>query len=211
MLKKPNPSETVLYSAPNSLESHVIRFIAKEKELECKVISCEYEQMPDELIAYNPTQTMPTLFDRGLILYDMTVIIEYLDERFPFPPMLPIDPIDKAEKRTLLYRFSRAHNNWYQLTNNILYGNKKQANDSRKLLTNNLVELIPLFEYMPFFKNESLGAVDACLAPVLWRLKAMNINLKLASTSAITNYADRLFAFKSFQESLLDEEKELNN
>jgi RNA polymerase-associated protein len=132
MLRKPNPSETVLYSAPNSLESHAIRFIASEKDLECDVMHTEFEDMPEELIAYNPTETMPTLFDRELILYDMAVIMEYLDERFPFPPMLPIDPIDKAEKRTLIYRFTRAKDNWYQLVDDVLNGTKKVADNSRK-------------------------------------------------------------------------------
>lgn len=208
MLKKPNPSETVLYSAPNSLESHAIRFIASEKDLECEVHNVEFEEMPEELIAYNPTGTMPTLFDRELILYDMTVIMEYLDERFPFPPMLPIDPIDKAEKRTLIYRFTRAKGNWYQLVDDILNGTKKQATESKKLLTNNLIDLIPLFEYKPFFKSDTLGAVDACIAPVLWRLEQMDIDLGSGS-AAITQYSNRLFALESFQNSLTDFEKEL--
>jgi RNA polymerase-associated protein len=208
MLKKPNPSETVLYSAPNSLESHAIRFIASEKDLECDVMHTEFEDMPEELIAYNPTETMPTLFDRELILYDMAVIMEYLDERFPFPPMLPIDPIDKAEKRTLIYRFTRAKDNWYQLVDDVLNGTKKVADNSRKILTNNLIELVPLFEYKPFFKSDTLGAVDAAIAPVLWRLKAMNIELP-ASASAVNDYANRIFAVESFQESLTDAEKEM--
>jgi RNA polymerase-associated protein len=208
MLRKPNPSETVLYSAPNSLESHAIRFIASEKDLECDVMHTEFEDMPEELIAYNPTETMPTLFDRELILYDMAVIMEYLDERFPFPPMLPIDPIDKAEKRTLIYRFTRAKDNWYQLVDDVLNGTKKVADNSRKILTNNLIELVPLFEYKPFFKSDTLGAVDAAIAPVLWRLKAMNIELP-ASASAVNDYANRIFAVESFQESLTDAEKEM--
>jgi RNA polymerase-associated protein len=208
MLRKPNPSETVLYSAPNSLESHAIRFIASEKDLECDVMHTEFEDMPEELIAYNPTETMPTLFDRELILYDMAVIMEYLDERFPFPPMLPIDPIDKAEKRTLIYRFTRAKDNWYQLVDDILNGSKKKSDTARKVLTNNLIELVPLFEYKPFFKSDTLGAVDAAIAPVLWRLKAMNIELP-ASASAVNDYANRIFAVESFQESLTDSEKEM--
>jgi RNA polymerase-associated protein len=208
MLRKPNPSETVLYSAPNSLESHAIRFIASEKDLECDVMHTEFGDMPEELIAYNPTETMPTLFDRELILYDMAVIMEYLDERFPFPPMLPIDPIDKAEKRTLIYRFTRAKDNWYQLVDDVLNGTKKVADNSRKILTNNLIELVPLFEYKPFFKSDTLGAVDAAIAPVLWRLKAMNIELP-ASASAVNDYANRIFAVESFQESLTDAEKEM--
>jgi RNA polymerase-associated protein len=208
MLRKPNPSETVLYSQPHSLESHAIRFISSEKDLECEVANVDFNEMPEELIAYNPTETMPTLFDRGLILYDMTVIMEYLDERFPFPPMLPIDPIEKAEKRTLIYRFTRAKGNWYSLVDDILNGSAKKSADAKKILINNLVELVPLFEYKPFFKSDTLGAVDAALAPVLWRLRVMGIELP-KSANAVLEYANRLFAMESFQASLTDSEKEL--
>lgn len=209
MLKKPNPSETVLYSAPNSLESHAIRFIASEKDLECQVEHTDFDGMPEELIAYNPTQTMPTLFDRDLILYDMTVIMEYLDERFPFPPMLPIDPIDKAEKRTLIYRFTRAQGNLYQLADDVLHGSKKKSSDAKKILTNIFVDLVPLFEYKPFFKSDTLGAVDAILAPILWRLNLMDIIIP-KSASAVIDYANRIFAMESFQSSLTNAEKEMN-
>ncbi len=210
MLRKPKPYETVLYSQIDSLESHAIRFIVATKDLDCKVLNIDYHQMPEELIAYNPTQTMPTLFDRNLIIYDMVVIMEYLDERFPFPQILPLDPIEKVEKRIFIYRFTRAKNNWYQLTYDILNKKTKPAKvkEARTLLVNNLIELIPLFEYMPYFKSETLGAVDICIAPVLWRLKSMNIDLG-KNSNIIYNYCDRVFADESFQNSLTDSEKEL--
>lgn len=208
MLKKPNPSEIVLYSKPGCLRSHAIRFIAAEKDLECEVQNVEFEQMPEELIAYNSTQTMPTLFDRGLILYDMTVIMEYLDERFPFPSLLPVDPIEKAEKRTLIYRFTRTQNNWFDLVQTINEGAKKKADEARQLLTSNLTDLTPLFAYKPFFNSSTLGAVDACIAPVLWRLESLGINLTKTHKPVI-EYANRIFELESFQNSLTDAEKEL--
>jgi RNA polymerase-associated protein len=208
MLKKPNPSETVLYSRPNCLYSHAVRFIASEKDLECDVVNTEFENLPEDLIAYNPTGTMPMLFDRGLIVYDMSVIMEYLDERFPFPSMLPLDPIEKAEKRTLIYRFTRAQNNWYDLVHTINNDNKKQATEAKQILTNNLMDLAPLFAYKPFFNSDSLGALDACIAPVLWRLDSIGIPLN-KTHKAIIEYANRIFTLESFQTSLTDAEKEL--
>lgn len=208
MLKKPNPSEIVLYSKPNCLYSHAVRFIASEKDLECEVEHTEFEAMPEELIAYNPTGTMPTLFDRGLILYDMNVIMEYLDERFPFPSMLPVDPIEKAEKRTLIYRFSRANNNWYDLVATITTESKKKVDEAKKILTSNLVDLAPLFGYKPFFNSNNLGAVDAVIAPVLWRLDSLGIDLNKTHKS-IVEYANRIFELESFQNSLTNAEKEL--
>jgi RNA polymerase-associated protein len=109
MLTKPNPASTTLYSATQELESHAVRFIMAHKSIECDVIVGEFNNIPEEILELNPCQTMPTLFDRGMVLYDLLVIMEYLDERFPFPPLLPIDPIEKAEKRLLLYQIGRAH------------------------------------------------------------------------------------------------------
>jgi RNA polymerase-associated protein len=144
-----------------------------------------------------------------MVLYDLSVITEYLDERFPFPPLLPVDPIEKAEKRLLIFRFTRAPGCWYDLVNTIQTGNKKNATEARKILSSNLIELIPLFAYQPYFKSDAMTIVDACLAPLLWRLKKLDINLG-AKAKPIHDYAKRLFSRDSFKESLTDCEKEYN-
>ncbi len=100
MLTKPNPASTTLYSAPQELESHAARFIMAHKSIECDVLEVDFDELPEEILDLNPCQSLPTLFDRGMVLYDLGVVMEYLDERFPFPPLLPVDPIEKAEKKT---------------------------------------------------------------------------------------------------------------
>ena len=132
MLTKPNPASTTLYSASQELESHTVRFIMAHKSIERDVLELKYNEMPEEILELNPSQTLPTLFDRGMVLYDLSVILEYLDERFPFPPLLPVDPIEKAEKRLLIYRFTRAEGCWYELVNTILSGSKKKCGCSKK-------------------------------------------------------------------------------
>ena len=171
MLTKPNPASTTLYSSSQELESHAVRFIMAEKNIERDVVNLKIDEMPEEILELNPTQTLPTLFDRGMVLYDLSVIMEYLDERFPFPPLLPVDPIEKAEKRLLIYRFTRSPGCWFELAKTIENGSKTEANNARKTLKNNLIELIPLFAYQTYFKSEEMGIVDACLAALLWRLK----------------------------------------
>jgi RNA polymerase-associated protein len=99
MLTKPNPSATILYASPNEMESHLIRLVMAEKNIEREVINLKIDQMPEEILELNPCEILPTLFDRGMVLYDLHVLTEYLDERFPFPPLLPVDPIEKAEKK----------------------------------------------------------------------------------------------------------------
>ena len=209
MLTKPNPASTTLYASAEEIESHAVRFIMAEKNIEGDVINLKVDQMPEEILELNPCQSLPTLFDRGMVLYDLSVITEYLDERFPFPPLLPVDPIEKAEKRLLIFRFTRAPGCWYDLVNTIQTGTKKDATEARKILSSNLIELIPLFAYQPYFKSDAMTIVDACLAPLLWRLKKLDINLG-AKAKPIHDYGKRLFARDSFKESLTDCEKEFN-
>jgi RNA polymerase-associated protein len=207
MLTKPNPASTTLYSATQELESHAVRFIMAHKSIECDVIVGEFNNIPEEILELNPCQTMPTLFDRGMVLYDLLVIMEYLDERFPFPPLLPIDPIEKAEKRLLLYRFTRAEGCWYELVDTILNSDKKAAGAARKTLNGNLIELIPLFAHQAYFRSDTMTLVDVCLAPIMWRLGILGIELS-DKAKPILSYAARLFEKEGFQEGLTFCEKD---
>ena len=209
MLSKPNPASTTLYSAPQELESHAVRFVMAHKSIEREVLELKFDEMPEEIIELNPFQTLPTLFDRGMVLYDLSVILEYLDERFPFPPLLPVDPIEKAEKRLLLYRFTRAEGCWYDLVDIVLNGNKIDAGAARKRLNGSFIELLPLFAHQPYFKSDSLTLVDVCLAPILWRLNLLGITLE-EKARPLTNYANRLFEKDGFHDSLTIAEKDFN-
>ena len=209
MISNPNPASTTLYSASQELESHAVRFIMAHKSIERDVLELKFEEMPEEVLELNPCQTLPTLFDRGMVLYDLSVIMEYLDERFPFPPLLPVDPIEKAEKRLLIYRFTRSEGCWYGLVNTILNGNKKSADAARKTLHGNLIELLPLFSHKPYFKSETMTLVDVCIAPILWRLNLLGISLN-DKAKPITLYANRLFEKEGFHESLTFAEKDFN-
>ena len=209
MLTKPNPASTTLYCSAEDMESHAVRFIMAEKGIECEVFNLAADEMPEEILELNPGQSLPTLFDRGMVLYDTSVVTEYLDERFPFPPLLPVDPIDKAEKRLLIFRFTRAPGSWYELVKAIETGTKDAAAKSRNILKSSLIELIPLFAYKPYFKSDDMTIVDACLAPLLWRLKKLEIDLG-PKAKPIHDYSQRLFSKDSFQKSLTDCEKEYN-
>ena len=209
MLSKPNPASTTLYSAPQELESHAVRFVMAHKSIEREVLELKFDEMPEEILELNPFQTLPTLFDRGMVLYDLSVIMEYLDERFPFPPLLPVDPIEKSEKRLLLYRFTRAKGCWYELVRTILNGNKKDPDVARKTLNGNLIELLPLFAHKLYFKSDSLTLVDACIAPILWRLDLLGITLG-EKAKPISAYANRLFEKEGFLDSLTFAEKDFN-
>ena len=209
MLSKPNPASTTLYSASQELESHTVRFIMAHKSIEREVFELKFDEMPEEILELNPCQTLPTLFDRGMVLYDLSVIMEYLDERFPFPPLLPVDPIEKAEKRLLIYRFTRSEGCWYELVGAILNGSKKSADAARKTLNGNLLELLPLFAHKHYFKSDTMTLVDVCIAPILWRLDILEITLG-EKAKPIALYANRLFEKEGFYDSLTFAEKDFN-
>ena len=209
MLTKPNPASTTLYSASQELESHAVRFIMAHKSIEGDVLEVKLDEMPEEVLELNPCETLPTLFDRGMVLYDLSVIMEYLDERFPFPPLLPVDPIEKAAKRLLIYRFTRSEGCWYALVEKILNGNKKDSDAARKSLHGSLIELLPFFSQKPYFNSESMTLVDVCIAPILWRLDILGISLD-QKAKPINDYAKRLFDKEGFHESLTFAEKDFN-
>ena len=179
-----------------------------EKDIQANKHYVSIDELPEEILDLNPHQMLPTLFDREMVLYDFSVISEYLDERFPFPPLMPVDPIERAEKRLLLFRFTRCENSLFDLAEKILNSkNKKSEALARKTLTNYLLDLVPLFAHQPYFKSNMLTILDICMSALLWRLDKINIKLP-DSANPITDYAQRLFDRKGFKRSLSNLEKE---
>jgi RNA polymerase-associated protein len=208
-IPKPNPAITTLYSSFSNIGCHCVRIVMAEKDIESSIYTIDINDMPEEILELNPYQTLPTLYDRNLVLYDLLIMLEYLDERFPFPPLMSVDPIERAEKRQLLFRFYRAEDSWFQLSQTILHSkSKKDKETARKKLTANLVELTPLFAHKKYFKNDTFTIVDTFLSALFLRLKVMEIELP-PKAKPVYDYAQRLFARESFKISLTDAEKEL--
>src|SRR5271154_4774483 len=121
-----------LFSAPNDPFSHRTRIVLAEKGISIDIVSVDSAKFPEDLLDLNPYHSVPTLVDRDLVLYDSRVIIEYLDERFPHPPLMPIDPVTRAQFRVALYRVER---DWYALAHDIEQGALSKTSDhSRKVL-----------------------------------------------------------------------------
>lgn len=200
-------SVMTLFSGAMDPYSHQVRIVLAEKGVTVDVISVNLEDPPEDLIDLNPYQSLPTLVDRDLVLYESRVILEYLDERFPHPPLLPVYPVARARCRLMMFRIEQ---DWYPLMMGIEQSEPKEAEKLRKELKESLLSLTPAFADMKFFLNEELTLVDCCLAPLLWRLPHLGIKLP-PSAKAIKNYAKRLFDRDSFQASLSELELELRN
>jgi RNA polymerase-associated protein len=154
----------------------------------------------------NPYHTVPTLVDRDLVLYDSRVIIEYLDERFPHPPLMPVDPVTRAQFRLALFRIET---DWYQLAEQFdIDGDRKLASKPKKMLRESILASVDLFAAKQFFLSDEFSLVDCSIAPILWRIPVYGIELG-GQASAIEAYMKRVFERRSFQDSLTELEQEM--
>lgn len=195
-----------LFSAPSDPWSHRTRIVLAEKSIGIDIVSVEPGKYPEDLLDLNPYHSVPTLVDRDLVLYDSRLIIEYLDERFPHPPLMPVDPVTRAQFRLALYRIER---DWYTLLGQIEgEGDKKQLPKLRKVLSDTIVQGADLFKVKPFFLSDEFSLVDATIAPILWRLPHYEVELP-AKAQPILKYANQIFSRAAFRDSLSDAEREM--
>jgi RNA polymerase-associated protein len=162
--------------------------------------------LPTELIELNPYKSVPTLIDRELALYDSKIIMEYLDERFPHPPLMPVYPVARGSSRLMMYRIET---NWYSLARKIMAGNGEEAESARQKLRNDLLTLAPIFAEYEYFMSEEFSLIDCYLAPLLWRLPEMGIELTGPGSKEIKVYMNRVFERDSFLASLTEVEREM--
>lgn len=202
-------SVMTLYSGADDVYSHQVRIVLAEKGVNFEAIEVVGNaQPPEDLIDLNPYNTVPTLVDRELVLFEAPIIMEYLDERFPHPPLMPVYPVARARSRLMMHRVEK---DWYSLMKGILNGKEKEAEKARKELTESLLTLAPVFSETPYFLSEEFSLIDCCLAPLMWRLPAMGIKLTGRGAKEVSNYMDLLFERDSFQASLTDAERELRD
>lgn len=196
-----------LYASPDAIQSHRTRIVLAEKGISIDIVNVNGADLPEDLLDINPYHSVPTLVDRGLVLYDSRVIMEYLDERFPHPPLMPVDPVSRAHVRLALYRVER---DWYTVVEQIQQaGDRKQVAQARKVLQESLLSSAEIFAAKRFFLNDEFTLVDASISPVLWRLPLLGIELNGNAAQPIRKYMDRIFATRSFRESLTEAEREM--
>lgn len=192
-----------LYSDNDDVYSHQVRIVLAEKGVNVEILPARQGEIPDDLYNVNPYGTVPTLLDRELVLYEARIIMEYLDERFPHPPLLPVYPVARAEARKMMHRVEQ---DWYQLLQRIK--SDSGAEEARQLLLDSLVSLDPVFADKPYFLSDEFSLLDCTLAPLLWRLPHLGIELP-AKLKGLNTYMQRLFKRDSFQASLSDAERQV--
>ncbi len=188
-----------LFSGPRDPDSHRVRLVLAEKGVECEIIEVQPPDLPEDLIDLNPYQSLPTLADRELVAYDSRVIVEYLDERYPHPPLMPADPVGRAQTRVVLHRFEQ---DWYPAAAELDAATRRPDKTRlRRVLRERILAAAPLFGSWRWLLSDDFTLVDCTVGPVLWRLPYWGIKLPRGA-SAIAAYAEALFARPGFQRSL---------
>jgi RNA polymerase-associated protein len=185
--------------------SHCARLVVHEKGVPADIEFFDPNEPPEDLLELNPNGNSPTFVERDLVLYDARIIMEYLDERFPHPALHQMDPVSRANARMLIKRIDQ---DWYPLLDEIQLNGEKKAVKAKKMLKESLMSAAPVFDASPFFMSEEYSMIDCVMAPFLWRLPSIGIDITSLG-KGITAYANRLFSRKAFQESLSREEFEL--
>ncbi|XOV84305.1 MAG: glutathione S-transferase N-terminal domain-containing protein [bacterium] len=201
-------SSMTLFSDARDQYSHRVRMVLAEKGVTCDIVDIDPAKKPEDLAEINPYNSLPTLLDRDLVLYEANVIMEYLDERFPHPPLLPVYPVQRALSRLWI---TRVEKEWSVKLDLLMAGKGRETvlTKARKELRESIIAIAPIFGEKPYFMNEEFSLVDCCVAPILWRLKEVDITLPEKSTRPLHKYMQTMFERDAFRASLTEAEIEM--
>ena len=194
-----------LFSTANDMYCHQVRMVLAEKGVTVDIIQVSTDSLPEDVYEVNPYGSLPTLMDRDLALFKADIINEYLDERFPHPPLMPVYPVARANARLMMHRIEK---DWYGLAAKILQ-NGPDAAIARRDLREGLLAMAPLFQEHPYFMSEEYSLIDCYLAALLWRLPLFGIELTGTGSKLLQTYMTRIFERDGFQQSLTEAEREI--
>ncbi|MEH8028349.1 stringent starvation protein SspA [Gallibacterium anatis] len=188
-----------LFADKNDIYCHQVKIVLAEKGVAYETENIEPGEISEDLLELNPTGSLPTLVDRDLVLFNSRIIMEYLDERFPHPPLMPVYPVARAECRLLMQRIE---NDWYPVFAKAVDENNPDSIAVRKQLREELLAVAPIFTQYEYFMSNEFSLVDCYLAPLLWRIQLLGIEFSGAGSKAIKNYMNKVFSRDSFAKSL---------
>jgi stringent starvation protein A len=196
-----------LFSSVDDVLCHRVRLVLAAKGVSYDLVPVDPQSPPEDLRVLNPYSSVPTLVERDLVLYAASVVSEYLDERYPHPPLMPIDPLSRARLRLAMLRIEH---DWVPQVQQVQFGSKQQAEAARKRLKELLIASVPLFKASKFFLNNEMSLADCAMAPIIWRLPALDLPLP-KDGKVIEEYGNRIFRNPGFVRSLTPQEKNLRD
>ncbi|MDA0823318.1 MAG: glutathione S-transferase N-terminal domain-containing protein [Proteobacteria bacterium] len=198
-------SVMTLYSDATDPIGHGVRIVLAEKDINVEVNFVDGDNRPEDLNDLNPYDSVLTLIDRELVIYEAQIMMEYVDERYPHPPLMPVDPVSRATNRQFRYRVIR---DLYGVLSDLSGENKFAAANARKTIRDNLLAIAPIFSQHAYFMSDEYSLVDCCLSPLLWRLPLYGVKLT-AQAKPIVKYAEKIFAREGFRASLSPFERDI--
>ena len=211
MVSLSNRTSMALFSDPLDHYSHRVRIVMAEKGVTGEIIDSNLDSLSDELLEVSPYAELPVLVDRDVCLYDSVVLMEYLDERFPHPPLLPVYPVSRAEIRLFIQRIQK---DWCEMFDKLVSAklSDSELKKTRQEFKSQIIALSPILKEKPFFMSEDFSLVDCCIAPILWRLPLIGIELqKDTKTKPIYAYMQRIFTKPCFINSLSELERDIRS
>jgi len=211
MVSLSNRTSMALFSDPLDHYSHRVRIVMAEKGVTSEIIDSNLDSLSDELLEVSPYAELPVLVDRDVCLYDSVVLMEYLDERFPHPPLLPVYPVSRAEIRLFIQRIQK---DWCEMFDNLVSAklSDSELKKTRQEFKSQIIALSPILKEKPFFMSEDFSLVDCCIAPILWRLPLIGIELqKDTKTKPIYAYMQKIFTKPCFINSLSELERDIRS
>ncbi len=173
-----------LYDADRCPYCARVRVVLAEKGLEWETVEIDLDDRPAWLYEKNSTGRVPVLEEEAFVLPESVVIMEYLEERFPEPPLLPADPADRALARLWVERFDVRLGDAY-------YAVRRADEAGRPELEACLGGLDRALEARPYLTGHAYGLADIAYLP--WILRAqVRLGVELEPYPALTSWVERL-------------------
>jgi RNA polymerase-associated protein len=195
---KPAPNAgLMLFVADDSLSSDWARLVLAEKDVDGAQVQAirPGTSVNEDFLVLNPSQSLPTLADREGVITGARVIVEYLDERYPHPPLMPLSPAARARVRMALQGLEHELLNRVEL---LQAAGARGAQAARGELLERLQAGGRHFAAQGYILGRDYTLADSGWAVLLRRLEQLGIELP-AQAEPLRRYAARLFARAAFQ------------
>jgi glutathione S-transferase len=173
----------VLYDAPRCPYAARVRIVLAEKGVEVDVVEIDLSDRPDWLYEKNPKGRVPVLEEDDRPLAESAVLMEFLEERYPEPALLPPDPADRAAVRLLIFRADELTDPYYAL--------RREEDGARERFDAALGRLEGLLGEQPYLSGAEYGLADIALVPWVLRARDM-LGVELDGFPALTDWLGRL-------------------
>lgn len=172
-----------LYDAARCPYCARVRIVLEEKGLEYEAVAVDLNDRPQWIYEKNATGRVPVVEEDAWILPESSVIMEYLEERYPEPPLLPPDPADRALARVWIFRHDDLTRPYYAL--------RRGDDGAAERFGEQLAKLDAALAAQPWLTGAEYGLADIAYVPWLLRARDM-LGVDLDAFPAVRSWLSRL-------------------